>query len=600
LGFLDRQVGYAIDRGCEVHAVASPGKELGAFAERTGAVVHAVEMSRRITPWRDLQSLGNLIEVFRRIRPDVVHGHTPKGGMLAMLAAWMCRVPVRVYHLHGLPMATATGLKRRVLRYSERVSCRLAHKVFCVSPSLREVALAEGLCEAEKMGVLLNGTIDGVDAEGRFNPARVPGARAAFRQAHGIPAEAPVIGFVGRVVRDKGVAELIEAWKVLRAESPQLRLLVVGPAEPHDPPPPAFHELVAGDNRVHWVGEVEIEDMPCVYTAMNVLVLPTYREGFGAVLLEAAAMGVPTVATKIPGCKDAVRDGETGTLVPVRDAGAVAAAVRTYLCDDELRRRHGAAGRARALADFRPQALSEALFREYLRLSHRRGTSAAAATGSERGPVRPSFYRRRGKRLFDIVVSALALAALAPLLLVLAVLVRFFHGAPVLFRQVRSGFNRRPFTILKFRTMTDERDAAGELLPDTRRLTRFGRLLRATSLDELPELWNVLRGDMSLVGPRPLLPRYDTCYTEQELRRFDLLPGITGWAQINGRNDLAWDDRLACDVSYAEAYSFALDLAIMARTVIKVLRRDNVQPDPGATFGALDEERRGRAAAEMS
>src|SRR5947209_8318604 len=152
--------------------------------------------------------------------------------------------------------------------------------------------------------------------------------------------------------------------------------------------------------------------------------------------------------------------------------------------------------------------------------------------------TRPTFYRRRGKRLLDLVLSATALVALAPLLLVLAALVRAFLGTPVLFRQQRSGLGRRPFQILKFRTMTDARDAAGALLPDSERLTRLGFFLRLTSLDELPELFNVLHGEMSLVGPRPLLPQYDAYYTEREARRFELLPGITGWAQINGRNEL--------------------------------------------------------------
>jgi glycosyltransferase involved in cell wall biosynthesis len=368
LSFLDRQVAYALHQGCEVHAVASPGKELAAFAARTGAVVHAVAMSRRLTPLRDLWSLGCLVRVLRRIRPDVVHGHTPKGGMLAMLAGWICRVPVRVYHMHGLPMATATGVKRGLLRWCERLSCRLAHRVFCVSPSLREVALAEGLCDADKMSVLLNGTIDGVDAEGVFNPAGLPGMCETVRAEHGIPPGALVIGFVGRVVPDKGVKELGEAWRVLRAEFPELHLLVAGPTEEHDPAPAAFMGLLGADERVHWAGEVGIEQMPREYRAMDVIALPTYREGFGAVLLEAAAMGVPAVATRIPGCVDAVRDGETGTLVPARDAVALAEALRTYLRNGDLRRRHGEAGRARALRDFQPQALSEAVYREYIRL----------------------------------------------------------------------------------------------------------------------------------------------------------------------------------------------------------------------------------------
>jgi lipopolysaccharide/colanic/teichoic acid biosynthesis glycosyltransferase len=202
-----------------------------------------------------------------------------------------------------------------------------------------------------------------------------------------------------------------------------------------------------------------------------------------------------------------------------------------------------------------------------------------------------TFYRRRGKRLFDIVASAVALVILSPFFLLLIVFVWVFLGTPIVFRQVRSGRGKRPFRILKFRSMTEERDASGNLLPDSRRLTRFGRFLRSTSLDELPELLNVLKGEMSLVGPRPLPPGYDSYYSERELRRFDLRPGITGWAQINGRNDLAWDDRLECDVYYAESFSFIMDIKILFLTVVKVLRRDNVQVDPGLTFERLDKLR---------
>jgi glycosyltransferase involved in cell wall biosynthesis len=356
------------------------------FAAQTGAAVHAVEISRRITPLADLRSLWRLFRLLRRLRPDVVHGHTPKGGLLAMIAAWLCRVPARVYHLHGLPMATATGARRRLLRWCERVSCRLAHQVFCVSSSLRAVALAEGLGGPEKLAVLLNGTINGVDAEGAFNPARLPpNTREAVRGRYGIPTGAPVVGFVGRLARDKGVAELAGAWKGLRAEYPDLHLLVVGPPEPHDRPPAEVEQLLHGDGRVHWTDEVEIAYMPRFYRAMDVLALPTYREGFGTVLLEAAAMELPVVATRIPGCVDAVRDGETGTLVPARDAGALAEAVRGYLNDGALRRRHGEAGRARALRDFRPQDMSEALYREYLRLLRDRGFRVSQAPAPQAG-----------------------------------------------------------------------------------------------------------------------------------------------------------------------------------------------------------------------
>jgi lipopolysaccharide/colanic/teichoic acid biosynthesis glycosyltransferase len=195
------------------------------------------------------------------------------------------------------------------------------------------------------------------------------------------------------------------------------------------------------------------------------------------------------------------------------------------------------------------------------------------------------------KRLLDVVVAGVALVTFAPLLVVIALAVRCWLGRGVLFRQVRPGLNGRPFTILKFRTMTDERDAAGNLLPDERRLTPFGRFLRSTSLDELPELVNVLRGEMSLVGPRPLLFRYLPAYTERERTRMDVRPGLTGWAQVNGRNNLGWDERLALDAWYVEHCSLGLDLKVLALTPWKVLRREHVTAEPGRQIGLLDVER---------
>lgn len=188
------------------------------------------------------------------------------------------------------------------------------------------------------------------------------------------------------------------------------------------------------------------------------------------------------------------------------------------------------------------------------------------------------------KRAFDLAVSFIALALLWPLLLALAVLVRLKLGAPVLFRQQRPGLHGQPFTLLKFRTMTGARDSQGELLPDAQRLTPFGQFLRSASLDELPELLNVLRGDMSLVGPRPLLMRYLERYTPQQMRRHEVRPGITGWAQVNGRNALTWEQKFALDVWYVDHRSFWLDLRILAMTVGNVLRREGISQPGQATM----------------
>ena len=255
LTFFQGQVGYLKARGVDVWALSSPGELLDQFAAREGVPVHGLEMPRRITPLRDLATTARLWRWLRKVRPDIVNAHTPKGGLLGMVGAWLARVPVRVYHMHGLPLMTATGLKRRLLRWAEKVSCLLAHQVFCVSASLREAAVAEGLCRPDKITVLHHGSINGVAAETAFNPARVGGmVRAAARGRYGIPLDAEVIGFVGRVVRDKGLVELVEAWQTLRAERPELHLLVVGPFEPQDPLPPEVEKLLRTDPRVHLTG----------------------------------------------------------------------------------------------------------------------------------------------------------------------------------------------------------------------------------------------------------------------------------------------------------------------------------------------------------
>ena len=216
-------------------------------------------------------------------------------------------------------------------------------------------------------------------------------------------------------------------------------------------------------------------------------------------------------------------------------------------------------------------------------------------------------YRRGGhlatgvvaKRAFDLVGAIAAVVVLAPLLLMVAALVRIFLGSPVLFRQSRPGWNGKLFMCLKFRTMTDARDAEGRLLADAERMTGFGRFLRRSSIDELPELINVIHGEMSLVGPRPLLPQYLERYTPEQMRRHEVKPGITGWAQVNGRNALDWKRKFELDVWYVDHHSLWLDVLILARTLGKILQSDGISSSGHATmpefFGVSAESERGGA-----
>jgi glycosyltransferase involved in cell wall biosynthesis len=345
LGFLNGQVRYMRERGYTLSVVTSPGEGLTAFGEREGVQTHPLEMPRKITPAQDVRAVASLTALLRRIRPDLVHAHTPKGGLLGMMAATAAGVPARIYHMRGLPMETAHGARRALLANTERISCGLAHRVLAVSRSLRDAALAHRLCPADKIRVLAGGSGNGVDAHGRFDPAQVgPHARVELRRELGLPHDAVVLGFVGRLVRDKGVCELAEAWAAVREEFPQAFLVVVGPFEPRDPVPADVQRALERDPRVVMTGPRR--DTPRLYAAMDVVVLPTYREGFPNVLLEAAAMEKPVVATRVTGCVDAVRDGHTGLLVPPRRGDALAGALRVYLRDPARRTTDGVAARA--------------------------------------------------------------------------------------------------------------------------------------------------------------------------------------------------------------------------------------------------------------
>jgi lipopolysaccharide/colanic/teichoic acid biosynthesis glycosyltransferase len=193
-------------------------------------------------------------------------------------------------------------------------------------------------------------------------------------------------------------------------------------------------------------------------------------------------------------------------------------------------------------------------------------------------------YRQFGKRLLDLVSATCAMVLLAPVFVALALLVRWKLGSPILFAQQRPGWRGRPFTLLKFRTMIDSRAPDGSLRSDAERLVPFGRFLRSASLDELPELWNVLRGDMSLFGPRPLLMQYLERYTPDQMRRHDVRPGISGWAQVNGRNAQTWEDRFRFDLWYVDHLSLALDMRILLLTLKKVVQREGIQAEGHATM----------------
>jgi glycosyltransferase involved in cell wall biosynthesis len=365
--FFGRQIGLLAEDGFQVHAVCSPGVGLDRLKHIPGVTTHGIPIERKPDPVRDFVSLIRLFRLIRRLRPRIVHAHTPKAGLLAMTAAKAAGVAVRLYTIHGLPLLTRQGKWRRVLEMAERASCALATQTYAVSRSLEDLVVEMKLCPAQKLSTLGDGSCAGIDLE-RFDASADWTERAlALRRGCGIPDDALVLSFVGRVARDKGIAILASAWPELARQSPHLHLMIVGEEDLSDPVPASILEDLRRQERVHFNGRWT-EDVPAVYAATGISVLPTLREGLSQVALESGAMGVPIVATRIPGIVNSVQDGVTGLLVPAGETAPFVEAVLRLVNNPSLRSKLGAAACQHIRSRFSEQRVNQLWISEYRKL----------------------------------------------------------------------------------------------------------------------------------------------------------------------------------------------------------------------------------------
>jgi len=494
-----------------------------------------------------------------------------KPNIYGTMAARLAGVPVIVNSVTGLGSffldGEATGTTQKLLLALYRSAGFFNSRSIFQNRDDLQFFLKEKLIPVSKTA-LIKGS--GVDLE-RFNQVSFDEThREALRTELDILAEHIVVTCISRLLKDKGVGEFCETARALHNTwQGKATFLLVGDFDDGNPSslPHAHIEKLIRAGIILFVGWRR--DIPELLSISDVVVLPSYREGLPVSLQEALAMGKPVVTTDVPGCRETVDDGVNGFLVKVRDSSAVAEAVEKLLSDSALREQMGQASLKKAEAEFDVNRIVEQHVDLYQKLL--RGVSSQ----------RKSLC---SKRLFDVALILLSLPVLLPVLLVLALLVRINLGSPVLFCQERPGIYGRPFRIYKFRTMTDACDAKGKLLSDEERLTPFGKFLRSSSLDELPELINVLFGDMSLVGPRPLLLEYLDRYNDEQYRRHETLPGITGWAQVSGRNAISWEEKFACDLWYVENRSIWLDIKILWRTVVTVFKREGINQEGEATM----------------
>lgn len=370
-GFFRGQLAFMKKLGLEIEMIVGPGEGIEAFEAREGVKVHVVPMARRIDPRADLSAIRAMRRIYRAFRPDIVHAHTPKGGLLGVLSARSARVPLVIYQLRGLRLATLTGARRALFDVIERTSLNAAHAVIANSHSLRREVIELGLTRPEHIEVLGAGSGNGVDARGRFDPSRVPEERRRELRASIGVGEGDVLAvFLARMVRDKGVCELAAAWKHIAETHPRAHLALIGGDDDTDPVPVDVLATFTPARRAHRLPATH--DVASWYAASDFVVLPTYREGMPNVLLEAAAMGKAVVSTKVAGCLDCVVDGTTGTLVPSQDDRSLRTAMARYFDDAELRAEHGRRAREHMLASFDPERLWSLLAERYvLGLSNR-------------------------------------------------------------------------------------------------------------------------------------------------------------------------------------------------------------------------------------
>lgn len=361
---LREQVATTVADGHEVVLISSAGAETAWLRQIPGIRFEEVEIPRKIAPLRDLRALWRLFVLFRRERFDIVHSTTPKAGMLCAIAGWLAGVPVRLHTFTGQAWVELRGVARLLARGGDWLTAHLNTLCYADSLSQRDFIVGEGVGTAAQIQVLGSGSLAGVDLA-RFDSGRWARQREALRQELDIPADAKVVTFIGRLTRDKGLGELMAAFQQV-SEQLSCVLLLIGPNEGAD----GSLSHAAGQGQGPKVRMVGYTPAPERYLGISdLLCLPSYREGFGNVVIEAAAMGVPAVGSDIVGLRDAIVDGETGVLVPPRDAGRLADAIMSLLADDARRHAMGEAGRRRAVSTFDSATVDAAVLAEYRRLA---------------------------------------------------------------------------------------------------------------------------------------------------------------------------------------------------------------------------------------
>lgn len=349
--FLGNQLTYFLEKGYDIHIICSPSKELKDYAKQQRFKYKEIPILRKISLVQDLKSVWQIFRYIRKNKIEIVTGHTPKGGLLAMIAAFLAGAKIRIYFRHGLVYETSKGLKRYLLVTMDRLTSCLATKIVCVSPSVARRSLEDRLNPASKQLVLAHGTCNGIDIHRFSKDAINELSLVNLRNKYAISDKDYVIGFSGRLVRDKGIVELVEAFREIHKKYPNTKLLLVGMLEARDAVPVSVVQEIQSNPAIIHTGYVDNRQMEYFYAMMHVFVLPSYREGFPTSVLEASAMELPVITTRVTGCIDSILPNETGVFVQ-HDSHELELAIEHFITNPEYARTMGVQGRNFVIRNF--------------------------------------------------------------------------------------------------------------------------------------------------------------------------------------------------------------------------------------------------------
>ena len=554
-----------VRQGYAVYALCPSGQYGSIFAQEGIVSLHYPLSRKSLNPLKELTSIWRIYQLCKTHKFDIVNSFMLKPNIYASFCMPFLKKTKLICAVTGVgSFYIDDSLKSRVLKkisqWLYRFSFFVSEGVVFQNSDDLKLFVNQRIVSKPKSTLIKSSGIDTAS----FSQATVDEEKVKLlKESLQIKNTQTIVLLVARLIVHKGIGEYIESATALKEKYPKTRFLLVGGLDEGNHF--SIEKALLESPSIEHLGERD--DIKELISLCHFFVLPSYREGVPRTLLEAASMGKAIVTTNVPGCKEVVKNNYNGFLVKAMDSVALAKAMEKLIVDKKLQKTMGEHSREWAQQfDIHP------IVKKYISLYEKVIKQK-----------RKNFYLPM-KYFFDKVFALVALLILSPVLLVVSALIYLKMGKPIFFTQRRIGLNDEAFDIYKFRTMSDELDDNGELLEDKHRLRGIGKFIRSSSLDELPQLFNIVKGQMSFIGPRPLLPEYLPLYNREQKKRHLLKPGITGLAQVNGRNAISWEEKFSYDVEYVQEVSLWLDVKIFFKTIAKIIAKEGISSNTSATM----------------